>query len=72
MRSLKAILTAAGELKRNLQESEDTLALKVLIDVNLPKFTLEDIDLYLSIVSDLFPGSKRPERGNEDLAKAMM
>jgi dynein heavy chain len=48
MRALKAILSAAGDLRRNLNESEDLLALIVLHDVNLPKFTLNDIPLFKS------------------------
>lgn len=48
MRALKAILSAAGDLRRNLEESEDILALIVLHDVNLPKFTLNDIPLFKS------------------------
>lgn len=39
MRSLKAILTAAGLLKRKMENADESfLAMKVLIDVNLPKF----------------------------------
>jgi len=46
MRALKAILNAAGELRRKVEDSEDILALTVLQDVNLPKFTLNDIPLF--------------------------
>ena len=37
-------------------EIEEILAVKVLRDTNLPKFVLNDIDLFDSIVLDLFPG----------------
>ena len=40
--------------------SEDKLALKVLHDVNLPKFTQNDIPLFKSITSDLFPNMEDP------------
>ena len=62
MRALKAILTAAGDLKRKLDYKEDVLALIALMDVNLPKFTLNDIPLFKSITSDLFPGIELPDR----------
>ena len=56
MRGLKAILTASGELKRALDYSEDILILIAIMDVNIPKFTINDIPLFKSITSDLFPG----------------
>lgn len=57
MWALKAILVAAANLKKCTPElGELTLCLKALKDVNIPKFTKEDIPLFNSIISDLFPG----------------
>jgi hypothetical protein len=40
MRTLKAILTAAGTLKRKSPDyKEEIIALQALLNVNLPKFT---------------------------------
>jgi dynein heavy chain len=67
MRALKAILTAAGTLKRTSKEEENILCLRALLDVNMPKFTEKDIPLFSAITGDLFPGLKLPEGGYEAL-----
>ena len=61
MRTLKACLTRAGELIRLMSLSEDLLILKVLQEVNMPKFTEGDLPLYQSIILDLFPKMELPE-----------
>lgn len=62
MRALKAILTAAGNLKRvMIDDKEDVVCLRALMDVNIPKFTVNDVPLFSSITSDLFPSTKLPK-----------
>lgn len=63
MRALKAILTACGNLRRKpevMNWPEDLIGLRALCDVNLPKFTSNDIPLFLGITSDLFPNTVLP------------
>lgn len=56
MRSLNAILVAAGKLKKQEPDTnEEKIALRALIDVNLPKFTTNDTPLFEGIIGDLFP-----------------
>jgi dynein heavy chain len=49
MRALKAILTACGNLRRKLDWAENFIGLRALNDVNLPKFTSNDIPLFLGM-----------------------
>jgi len=73
MRAVKAILTAAGNLKRiMLGEIEDIVCLRALMDVNLPKFTINDVPLFLSITSDLFPGVEMPDIDYGKLEKSLI
>lgn len=72
MRALKTILVAAGNLKRKANnQPEDQLCLQALKDVNLPKFTESDTLLFESIITDLFPGVKQPQKDWENLLANM-
>jgi dynein heavy chain len=60
MRSVKTILIAAGNLKRQYpQENESSLLIRAIRDCTFPKFTSEDIPLFDNIMMDLFPKDHR-------------
>ena len=61
MRAVKSVINTAGILKRDQPNTnEDTLVYRALMDVNKPKFLVEDLVLFNGIMSDLFLGVEKP------------
>ena len=51
LRALKSVLVMAGNLKRGSPEiSEDTVLMRALRDMNLPKFVYEDVPLFMGLI----------------------
>src|SRR5690606_8069032 len=52
--------------------NEDSLLLRALLDVNVPKFLRQDIPLFQGIISDLFPDTPRQEPSYGSLRSALI
>ncbi|EAX96997.1 Dynein heavy chain family protein [Trichomonas vaginalis G3] len=71
LRNIKSVLSMAGSLKRqNTGQSDELIILRSMTNMNLPKFVREDIPLFQSIMSDLFPDVEleQPAAGNVETA----
>ena len=70
LRTLKTVLVLAGSLKRAYAELDEGIVLmRVLRDSNMPKFTFEDVPLFMGMISDLFPGMDCPRVQYPELTK---
>ena len=75
MRAVFSILIRAGNLRQALGDdpawSEEKIVLSAVQDVNVPKFTTNDLPLFKGITSDLFPGTKLPDPDYKQLLAAV-
>ena len=70
LRSLRGVLMCAGALKREDPElSEELILLRALRDMNVPKFIREDMELFMLLINDLFPGMETPASEQGSLQK---
>lgn len=72
MRAVKSVLVMAGSLKRaNPDLDEDAVLIRAFKDSNLPKFLAQDVELFLALLSDLFPGVTIPAQDYGELQSAI-
>lgn len=68
LRSLNSVLRMAGVVKREMPDTPEAVVLmRVLRDMNFPKFVFEDVPLFLGLIKDLFPGVECPRIAYPDL-----
>lgn len=62
----------AGVMKRQSEDLPEAVVLmRVLRDMNFPKFVFEDVPLFLGLIKDLFPGIDCPRIGYPDFNAAV-
>ena len=72
LRAVKSVLRQAGKLKRADPDiSEDPILMRALRDFNWPKIVVDDRNIFLGLIKDLFPGIEAESKVNPDLNKSV-
>lgn len=70
LRTIKAVLSSAGILKRTYHDmEEDKILMRAMKDINMPKFIVDDSILFIGLIKDLFPTLNTEQEGNADIKK---
>ena len=63
LRAIKSVLVVAGKFKRAEPElPEGDILMRALRDFNLPKIVAEDLQIFMDLLGDLFPGIDPPRK----------